>query len=83
MNKRVRAIAMASRQKGAAGEERRKQSYRELLRLSHQLLNEAERVTSTGSASDRITLLAPLVWIGTEQTCAWHSGGCDREPGKP
>lgn len=44
VNKRVRAIAMASRQKGAAGEERRKRQYRELLRLSRQMLNDAKRV---------------------------------------
>lgn len=44
VNKRVRAIAMASRQKGARGEERRKQQYRELLRLSRQMLNDAKRV---------------------------------------
>jgi IS5 family transposase len=44
VNKRVRAIAMASRQTGARGEERRKQQYRELLRLSRQMLNDAQRV---------------------------------------
>ncbi|MFL6451685.1 MAG: ISNCY family transposase [Bryobacteraceae bacterium] len=44
VNKRVRAIAMASRQKGAPGEERRKQQYRDLLRLTHKILNDAKRV---------------------------------------
>lgn len=44
VNKRVRSIAMASRQAGQAGEERRRQQYRELLRLSRQILNDTKRV---------------------------------------
>jgi transposase, IS5 family len=44
VNKRVRAIAMASRQKAAGSEERRKKQYRELLRFSRQILNDARRV---------------------------------------
>jgi len=44
VNKRARAIAMASRQTGAAAEERRQEQYRELVRLSRQILNDAKRV---------------------------------------
>ncbi|MBV9482142.1 MAG: ISNCY family transposase, partial [Acidobacteria bacterium] len=44
VNKRVRAIAMASRQSAAGSEERRRKQYRELLRLSRQILNDARRV---------------------------------------
>lgn len=44
INKRVIAIATASRHKGAEGEEKRKQQYKELLRFSRQVLNDAKRV---------------------------------------
>lgn len=43
VNKRVRAIAMASRQR-AGSEERRQKQYRELLRYSRQILNDTRRV---------------------------------------
>jgi IS5 family transposase len=44
VNRRVMAIATASRHKGPEGEEKRKKQYRELLRLSRQILNDAKRV---------------------------------------
>jgi transposase, IS5 family len=44
VSKRVRAIALAGRRADGAGEERRRQQYRELLRLSRQILNDARRV---------------------------------------
>ncbi len=44
VNKRVMAIALAGRYKGPEGEERRKKHYRELLRLSRQILNDTQRV---------------------------------------
>jgi IS5 family transposase len=44
VNKRVVAIATASRHKGPEGEEKRKKEYRELLRMSRQILNDAQRV---------------------------------------
>jgi IS5 family transposase len=44
VNKRVIAIATAGRHKGPEGEEKRKKEYRELLRLSRQILNDAKRV---------------------------------------
>ena len=44
ISKRVVAIATASRHKGAEGEAKRKRQYRELLRFSRQVLNDAKRV---------------------------------------
>jgi IS5 family transposase len=44
VNKRVRAIAMASRQTVVGSEERRKKQYRELLRYSRQILNDSKRL---------------------------------------
>jgi IS5 family transposase len=44
VNKRVVAIATASRYKGAEGEARRKKQYRELLRYTRRVLNDAQRV---------------------------------------
>jgi len=44
VNKRTIAIATASRHKGPEGEEKRKKEYRDLLRLSRQILNDAGRV---------------------------------------
>jgi len=44
VNRRVFAIAIAARHKGEEGEQRRKKQYRELLRLSRQILNDTQRV---------------------------------------
>lgn len=44
VSKRVIAIATASRHKGPEGEAKRKKQYRELLRYSRQILNDAKRV---------------------------------------
>lgn len=44
VNKRVIAIATASRHKGPAGEEKRRKEYKELLRYSRQILNDTRRV---------------------------------------
>ena len=44
ISKRVVAIAAASRHKGPEGEAKRKKQYRELLRYSRQILNDAKRV---------------------------------------
>ena len=44
VNKRVIAIATASRYKGEAGEQKRKKEYRSLLRLTRQILNDTKRV---------------------------------------
>jgi len=44
INKRVIAIATASRHKGPEGDEKRKKQYKELLRYTRQVLNDARRV---------------------------------------
>jgi IS5 family transposase len=44
VTKRVIAIAHALRYKGAEGEQKRKREYRELLRLTRQVLNDSKRV---------------------------------------
>src|SRR5271170_7762449 len=44
VNRRTIAIATAGRHRGPEGEERRKKEYRELLRLSRQILNDTKRV---------------------------------------
>lgn len=44
ISRRVIAIATASRHKGPEGEARRKKQYKELLRLSRQVLNDTQRV---------------------------------------
>ena len=44
VSKRVIAIATAGRHKGEAGELKRKKEYRDLLRLSRQILNDTKRV---------------------------------------
>ncbi len=44
VSKRVVAIATASRHHGEAGEQKRKREYRDLLRLTRQILNDAARV---------------------------------------
>jgi IS5 family transposase len=46
VSRRVIAIATASRHRGEAGELKRRKEYRELLRLTRQILNDARRVTT-------------------------------------
>jgi IS5 family transposase len=46
VSKRVIAIATASRHKGPEGEAKRKKQYKELLRFSRQVLNDAKRVVA-------------------------------------
>jgi transposase, IS5 family len=53
VKKKVMAIALASRQKGLAGEERRRQEYRKLLRVTRQIVHQAERVQQEVKASPR------------------------------
>ena len=62
VRKRVLAIALASRQKGAEGEERRRGEYRKLLSLTRKILNEAERVGQevAGLPQRRRAALKPL-----------------------
>ena len=94
VNKRVRAIAMASRQKGAGGEERRRQPYRELLHLSRQMLNDAKRViaeveqlptnkrTPLQSLRESLTAVAGRVRQVVQQTKARVFDGITQLPGK-
>ena len=44
VRKKVVAIAIAARQKGAAGEEKRRRIYKGLLRVTRQIVNQAKRV---------------------------------------
>ena len=46
VSKKVIAIATASRHRGEAGDQKRKKEYRELPRLTRQILNDAKRVTA-------------------------------------
>jgi IS5 family transposase len=94
VNKRVRAIAIASRQKGAGGEERRKQQYRELLRLSRQMLNDAKRVIKEveqlpakrklplQSLGEKLTATADRVRQVVKQAKARVFDGITQLPGK-
>jgi IS5 family transposase len=56
VNKRVRAIAMASRQNAAGIEERRRKQYGELLRFSRQILHDAQRVMEEMSSRRKKSL---------------------------
>jgi IS5 family transposase len=59
VNKRVVAIATASRHRGPEGEEKRKKQYRELLRYSRPILNDTNRVVAEVqhmSARKRVTM---------------------------
>jgi len=53
VKKKVLAIALASRQKGPAGEEQRRQEYRKLLRVTRQIVYQAERVKQEVEALPR------------------------------
>ena len=53
VKKKVLAIALASRQKGPAGEEQRRQEYRKLLRVTRQIVHQAERVQQEVKALPR------------------------------
>jgi IS5 family transposase len=55
VNKRVVAIATASRHRGPEGEEQRKKEYRELLRMSRQILNDAKRVMVSSATTPKNT----------------------------
>lgn len=59
VNKKVMAIALAGRQKGVEGEERRVQRYRELVSLTRKILNQAKDVLEEIS-SRRQARLKPL-----------------------
>jgi transposase, IS5 family len=68
VNKRVIAIALSARHKGADGEERRKMQYRALLRLTRQILNDTRRVVAEvdGLRGKKKRTIQPLATALTE-----------------
>jgi IS5 family transposase len=68
VNRSVFAIALAARHKGTEGEERRKKQYRELLRLSRQILNDTKRVMNEveGLHKNQKRKLQPLTTVLAE-----------------
>jgi IS5 family transposase len=68
VNKRVIAIAYSARHKGEKGEETRKKHYRGLLRLTRQILNDAQRVVAEveGLSRGKKRMLQPLTGALTE-----------------
>lgn len=94
VSKRVQAIAIAGRHKGLEGDERRKKQYRELLRLSRQILNDAKRVmaevedlpaekkTSLRWLGESLTVMAGRVRQVVKQTKTRVFEGITQWPGK-
>jgi transposase, IS5 family len=91
VNKRVRAIAMASRQKAAGSEERRQKQYRELLRYSRQILNDtrhvmeeisSKRKKGLRSLAESLSTMADRVRQVIKQTKTRVFGGITQMPGK-
>jgi transposase, IS5 family len=94
VNKRVVAIATASRHRGPEGEEKRKKEYRELLRTSRQILNDAKRVRveiegmstprkkGLRALSDSLSTMAVRVRQVVKQTKARIFDGLMQLPGK-
>jgi IS5 family transposase len=94
VNKRVIAIATASRHRGPAGEEKRKKEYKELLRYSRQILNDTRRVMaeveempakkrrSLGRYCEKLRGMADRVRQVVRQTKARVFDGLTQLPGK-
>jgi len=94
VNKRVIAIATASRHQGPEGEAKRKKQYRELLRYTRQILNDAKRViteveampgrTNKGlrSLGEQLRTMAGRVRQVIKQTKARIFDGITQMPGK-
>jgi IS5 family transposase len=94
VNKRVMAIATASRHRGLAGEEKRKKEYKELLRYSRQILNDTRRVMaeveempakkrkSLGGYCEKLRGMADRVRQVVRQTRARVFNGLTQLPGK-
>jgi len=94
ISKRVVAIATASRHKGPEGEAKRKKQYRELLRYSRQILNDAKRVIAEveemptrkkkrlGGLVEHLTEMAGRVRQVVKQTKARVFDGITQLPGK-
>ena len=94
ISKRVVAIATASRHKGPEGEAKRKKQYRELLRYSRQILNDAKRVIAEveemsarkkrrlGGLVEHLTEMADRVRRVVKQAKARVFDGITQLPGK-
>jgi IS5 family transposase len=91
VNRRVIAIATASRYKGEAGEQKRKKEYRDLLRLTRQILNDTKRVLKETEARRRprlrslregLTTMADRVRQVVKQAKARLFDGITQLPGK-
>src|SRR6187402_1185958 len=94
INKRVIAIATASRHKGPEGEAKRKKQYRELLRYSRQVLNDTQRVIAEvdemgankhkglRSLREQLNIMASRVGQMMKQTKARIFAGFTQYPGK-
>jgi len=93
VNKQVIAIATASRHKGPEGELKRKKQYRELLRLSRQILNDSKRVIEEvgqmprqkkglRALSERLSAVATRVRQVVKQAKARIFDGLTQFPGK-
>ena len=91
VNKRVIAIATAGRYKGEEGEHKRKKEYRELLRLTRQILNDARRVMEEMQSwrkpglrklRGELSLMADRVKQVVKQTKARVFQGVTQLPGK-
>lgn len=94
VGKRVIAIATASRHKGPEGEAKRQKQYRELLRYTRQILNDASRVVAEveqmpakkqkrlRGLSEHLSLMAGRVRQVVRQTKARVFDGITQLPGK-
>ena len=91
VNRRAIAIATASRYKGETGEQKRKKEYRDLLRLTRQILNDTKRVLKETEARRRpglralregLTTLADRVRQVVKQAKARIFDGIPQLPGK-
>jgi IS5 family transposase len=91
VNKRVIAIATASRYRGEAGEQRRRKEYRELLRLTRQILNDTRRVIGEIEGRrkpglkilrEELTVMSDRVRQVVKQTSTRIFGGITQLPGK-
>lgn len=94
VTKRVIAIAHALRHKGPEGEQKRKREYRQLLRLTRQVLNDSRRVLQeveslpvagrrkVDGLGERLAAMAEQVRQVVRQTKARIFGGVTQFPGK-
>ena len=91
VNKRVIAIATAARHRGEAGELKRKKQYRELLRLTRQILNDTRRVMKETESKrkpeirrwrEQLSTMADRVKQVLKQTKARIFQGVTNLPGK-